>query len=597
MRGGAPAGTRVPRRVPTSVPTSVPALAPASLLALAAVRGAAVAAAVALFITACGPTTQYDLVLRGGTILDGTGAAPYVGDVAIDGDRIAAVGDIGRTSGREEIDLSGMMVTPGFVHLHSHATADGLPTAVNMLSQGVTTEIVNPDGGGPLDLDAQLQAYADAGLAVNVGAFIGFNRVWIETVGPDDRRPTAAQIQEMQSRIESGLEAGAWGVSAGLDYKPAYYATTEEVVQILQPAGRWNTVFSNHDRLTPETGFSSRVGMEETVTIGEATGLRPVITHMKIQGREQGTAAEVLAMMRDAESRGVPVTADVYPYLAGQTGLSSLIIPGWAQAGGYDAMVARFGDPELRERIVVEADEAMAARFDGPGGVYLLGSGRELVDVMQDMGVDRGGEAVIRLLEEGNQGVILRFGSEDDLTAILQHPTASVACDCGASTADRIHPRYWGTHPRILGHYVRERDVLSWEEAVRKMTSLPAEIIGMEDRGRLAPNLAADVVVFDPETVIDHATYEDPTAQSDGILHVLVNGAFAWRDGAATGTQAGRALRRARAPSSSSGSARVRLQADPTRLRRTADRSPPPSAYPGPRETTGGPRLWRECIS
>ena len=193
--------------------------------------------------------------------------------------------------------------------------------------------------------------------------------------------------------IEAGLEAGAWGVSAGLDYKPAYYARTEEVVHVLEAARRWGTVFSNHDRLTPETRYSSRVGMEETVAIGEATGLTPVVTHMKVQGWEQGSAPAVLEMMRQAEQRGVMVAADVYPYLAGQTSLAALIIPGWAQAGGRDAMLARFGDATLRARIVVEADEAMAARFGGPTGVFLPATQRELTDVMAEMEVESGGRS------------------------------------------------------------------------------------------------------------------------------------------------------------------------------------------------------------
>ena len=379
--------------------------------------------ATALFAaaSACASPTTYDLILRGGTIVDGTGREPYSGDVAIASDRIAAVGRLGRAVGLEEIDVTGLMVAPGFINIHSHARAEGLPTALNMLSQGVTTEILNPDGAGPLDLTTQLDELEAGGLALNVGAFIGFNSVWRETVGSDERRPTPEQLARMQVLIEAGLEAGAWGVSAGLDYKPAYYARTEEVVRVLETARRWGTVFSNHDRLTPETRYSSRVGMEETVAIGEATGLTPVVTHMKIQGWEQGSAPEVLEMMRQAEQRGVIVAADVYPYLAGQTSLAALIIPGWAQAGGRDAMVARFRDPALRARIVVEADEAMAARFGGPSGVFLPATQRELTDVVAEMGVESGGEAVVRILDEQSPGAILRFGSEEDLVAILRH--------------------------------------------------------------------------------------------------------------------------------------------------------------------------------
>ena len=497
-------------------------------------------------VWACAPPTEYDLILRGGTILDGTGAEGVVGDVAVRGDSVAAVGDVGRAVGLEEVDVRGLVVAPGFLNIHSHARAEGLPTAVNVLSQGVTTEILNPDGGGPLDIGSQLDSLEAAGLAVNIGAFIGFNRTWSETVGPEDRRPTPEEIRIMQGRIRTGLDAGAWGISGGLDYKPGYFARMEEVVEILEPFGGLGLVFSNHDRLTPESRYSSRAGMAETIAIGEAAGLVPLITHMKVQGWEQGRAPEVLDMMEQAADRDVPVAADVYPYLRGQTSLAALILPAWAQEGTPDQVRARFRHPALRFRIVTEANEAMDARFGGPAGVYLPETGQELVDVMAELGTRSGGEAVVRILERDDPTAILRFGSEEDLEAILRHPTVSIACDCGASTAERGHPRGWGTYPRVLGRYVRERAVLDWAQAVHKMSGLPARTLGIEDRGTLRPGQAADVTVFDPTTVLDHATYENPTAPSDGIVHVLVNGAFAWRDGAATGERSGRALRRVR---------------------------------------------------
>jgi N-acyl-D-amino-acid deacylase len=500
-------------------------------------------AGIVIVLAACG-APEYDLVLRNGTIVDGTGAPGFVGDVAVTGGHVMAVGDLTGARGAEEIDVSGAIVAPGFINLHSHARPAGLPKAVNLLSQGVTTVILNADGGGPSDVTGQLARVQAAGLAVNVGANIGLNTVWADVNGPDATRPSAEQIEEMKWRVDAGLDQGAWGVSAGLDYKPAYYATTDEVVRVLADAGRWRTVFTNHDRLTPETGYSSRVGMAETIEIGEATGLVPLITHMKIQGREQGTAGEVLAMMRAAAERGVYTAADAYPYLAGQTSLAALIIPGWAQGGGRERLLARFGDSELRARIVTEANEALEARFGGPSGVFLPEAQRELVEVMAELGVDTGGEAVVRILEKESPGAILRFGAEGDLVSILSHPTVSVACDCDASTGGPGHPRTWGTFPRVLGRYVREQGVLGLEEAVRKMSGLPAATIGMVDRGFIAAGMAADLVVFDAGTVLDHATYTDPNVASEGVRDVLVNGRWALRDGRATGEQAGLALLR-----------------------------------------------------
>ncbi len=287
-------------------------------------------------LTACAEDPPaYELILRGGTIIDGSSQEAYVGDVAVSGSTIAAIGDLAAASAEVEIDVSGLVVAPGFINIHSHGRGEALSTAVNMISQGVTTAIMNSDGSSPLDIAEQFSAYAEAGLAMNVGGFVGFNSVWAEVVGLEDTRPTPAQITRMQVLIREGLEAGSWGVSAGLDYVPGYYAQTQEVIDILSPFADWNVVFANHDRLTPETDYSSIVGMTETIRIGEAAGLIPLVTHIKVQGWEQGKAAEILEAMRLADtSNSEGAVADVYPYLAGQTDLSNLIIPGWAQAGG-----------------------------------------------------------------------------------------------------------------------------------------------------------------------------------------------------------------------------------------------------------------------
>ena len=366
----------------------------------------------------------------------------------------------------------------------------------------------------------------------------------------------------MRGMIKEGLGYGAWGVSAGLDYKPGYFARTEEVIKVVDVARPMRTNFTNHDRITPESNFSSRVGVDETVAIGQKAGLVPVVTHMKAQGREQGTAGDILASMRQATRRGHYTAADAYPYLAGQSGLGALMIPAWAQEGGREAMLKRFADPEQRARIIKESEQAMTARFGGPQGVYLPRTQQELTDVMKEMNAGPG-ETVLRIIETGDPGAILRFGIEADLIKILQDPVTSMACDCGASTATRTHPRYYGSFPRVLGRYVREQKIMSWEQAIRKMSGLPAATIGMVDRGLIAAGMAADLTVFDPATVIDRATYENPALPSEGIRHVLVNGTVALSDGVATGAQgaatcccaartcrAGRARMRPRAASS-----------------------------------------------
>ncbi len=495
-------------------------------------------------IVAQAPASAFDIIIRHGTVLDGSGRARFAADVGLRNGFIASVGDLSSAKARVELEARGLFVAPGFINIHSHASPDALPTAVNMLTQGVTTEIFNADGAGPLDIGQQMADLAAAGLAVNVGGFIGFNTTWRTVVGESDRRPSAADIDRMRAMITAGLEQGAWGVSAGLDYKPGYFAQAEEVVRVVDVARPWRTNFTNHDRITPESGFSSRAGIEETVAIGEKTGLVGVVTHMKIQGVEQGTAGPVLDLMRQATRRGHYTAADAYPYLAGQSGLGALIIPAWAQEGGREAMLARFTDPAQRARIVAESEQAMKARFGGPEGVYLPRTQEQLVDVMKAMNVS-GGEAIVRILETtGDPGAILRFGVEADLVAILKDPVTAMACDCGASLATRVHPRFYGSFPRVLGRYVREQQIMSWEEAIRKSSALPASTVGLVDRGFIAIGMAADVVIFDPTTVIDRATYDQPALPSEGIRHVLVNGQAALKDGVATGEKGGRALAR-----------------------------------------------------
>jgi len=440
------------------------------------------AAAVACVVAAAAqPKPQYHTILRNGTIIDGSGLPPYRADVGLRGDYVAAVGTLAKASAEREIDVTGLHVTPGFINIHSHASPAALSRAENMLTQGVTTEILNADGGGAVDLTAQRARVAADGLAVNVGAYIGFNSVWSNVVGPEDRRPTDEELERMRALVVDGMNAGAWGVSAGLDYKPAYFATTDEVVRVVSAAQPFRTNFTNHDRITPETQFSSRAGIAETLLIAERAGLVGIVTHMKVTGRERGTAAASLKLIDDATRRGHFAAADVYPYLAGQTGLGALLLPAWALDGGRDAMLKRLADPAQRQKIVVETEQIMQDRFGGEG-LYLPASKREITDVMKEMGVSAG-EAIARLLEQPNPGaVIIRFGLEDDLRKILQYRHSSIACDCGATTSTATHPRNYGTYPRLLGRYVRDDKVLTWQDAIRKMTSLPAATIGMIDR-------------------------------------------------------------------------------------------------------------------
>jgi len=488
----------------------------------------------------------YDIVIRGGTIVDGSGMDGYRGDVAIAGGHVLAVGKIDPGRAARTIDATGLIVAPGFINIHSHAEAEGVSTAVNMLTQGVTTEIINADGFGSTDLPGQFATFSAGGLAENIGGYIGFNAIWRDAMGDRDLRPSEGQIASMRAALETNLAAGAWGVSSGLDYRPGYYATREEVIRVVSAAAGWRTNFPNHDRVKPEENFSSFKGMEETVDIGGKAGLVPVITHIKSAGPERGRAPQVLAMVEAARARGIWTAIDLYPYLAGQTALQAFMVPGWAADGGRDAMLARFRDPALRPQLVKAAERAVNERMAGPAGIALPALGRKLSDIMATEQVGAG-EAVLRTLERDPYiSAIMTFGVEEDVVAFLRYPDTAVACDCGATVSNRGHPRYYGSFPKILGHYVRDTGVITMSDAVRKMTALPAAIIGMVDRGRLAPGMRADLTLFDPDGVRDHATFDAPVAPSEGIRHVIVNGVAVLADGVPTGARPGAILLRDR---------------------------------------------------
>ena len=486
---------------------------------------------------------SFDVVIRNGELLDGSGQRSYRADIGIRDEYIAFIGNASRVQATIEIDAGGLFVTPGFINIHDHAQPEAVNISANTLTQGITTAIVNPDGFGSVDVEKQLREFATHGLAMSVGGYIGFNSVWAEVVGDVDRRPSRAQIQRMRELITRNLEWGVWGVSAGLDYKPAYSARTEEVIDVVEAARPWRTNFPNHERLTPENHWSSRAGIAETLQIANRAGLRPVITHIKVQGHEQGTAAGILAMLEANDIHGERAVGDVYPYIAGQARLEDLLVPASALAGGRAALMQRLKDPATRTHIAREIDSAIAARFGSPDGVFVIREQKDLAQLMAQSGNVSAGEAVLRVVEQGDSRSILRFGNEDDVRSFVVSSEIAIACDCGSATTIG-HPRASGTFPRALGRYVREQHLLSWPEMVRKMTSLPAGIIGMTDRGYLAVGMRADVVVFDPKNIVDHATFAKPGERSQGVQEVLVNGRFAIRNGALTGEMHGQILQR-----------------------------------------------------
>jgi dihydroorotase/N-acyl-D-amino-acid deacylase len=508
-------------------------------------------------------TPDFDLVLEGGTILDGTGAQGFVSDVGVLGGRIAEVGDLSRRSALERIDVSGHVVAPGFIdpHTHSRGTIFEIPTADNFVLQGVTTLVEGNDGSSPLDLGQWYDSLtASGGMAPNFAMFIGHGSIRTEVLGSADRAPTVDDLDAMKALVSSGMRDGALGLSTGLFYLPGSFAETSEVIELARVAAADRGIYISHMRNEGDGVFTS---VRETIRIGREAGIPVQMTHHKIGAwRNFGRADESIALMAEARAEGVDITFDQYPYTASSTSLSS-IIPRWAQEG--DRLEERLADPATRRRVVADMVawiemrfagdpskiQLVSCRFDGSaaGGFPANMAGLTLADVLEARQTASAPEAVADLIIEidqaGGCGAIFHAFHEADVRLLMQSEYGMIGSDgslvhFGAASP---HPRGYGTFPRVLGHYARDLGVISLPEAVRRMTSAPADRLGFSDRGRISIGLVADLVVFDPATVIDRATFEDPHQYPLGIPHVFVGGVAVARDGVITGARPGVVLR------------------------------------------------------
>jgi len=513
----------------------------------------------------------YDLVLRGGTVFDGTGAPGVTRDVAIAAGRIATIARAVTGGAREEIDARGLAVAPGFIDIHSHA--DGTmfddPRVESVIRQGVTTVVIGQDGssrapapggrsdeGRGFDTVAALFAAIDAlPSAVNVASMVGLGTVRHVVVGDDDRPATAAEIARMAALVEEALAAGACGASSGLEYTPGEFATRAELAALCRPLARRRLPYATHMRNEDDRLLEA---IDEAIAVARGAGCPLEISHIKCEGkRNWGKIDDVLARIGAARRRGQDVTFDCYPYVAYQTGLSNLF-PRWSKDGGTPAFVGRLRDAASAAKL----REAVQAKIDLLGGwenvlissvadstqhaaegqrldAYASSVGREPYDVAVELLVRNAGDV----------GMVGFAMNERDVERFLGDPLCTVCSDGGAFAVDgpahtgSPHPRSLGTFPRILGRYVRERHVLTLAHAVHKMSGQTAARLRLRDRGRLAPGLAADVVVFDPATVRDRATYTDPFQYPEGISAVIVNGAIALRGSERSAGRSGRTLR------------------------------------------------------
>ena len=508
------------------------------------------------------PADAPAVVFRGGRILDGSGNPWYAGDVLVGGGRILRVGvipDGDLPPGVRELDITGLTVMPGFIDPHSHAAAGladpSLRVGLPLIRQGITTVMVNPDGGGPVDLAEQRRALAEGGIGVHVALMIGHGAVRREVLGMEARPPTEEEFERMAGLVRAGMEAGAFGMTGGLYYAPGSYAANDEVVRLAAEIAPFGA-FVSHIRDESDYSIGLVAAVEEVVEVAETHRIRGVVTHFKALGPNVwGVSREATAAIRRARARGVEVFADQYPYEASGTSIVGALVPRWALAGETmpgmpSPLEERLGNPA--ERVRLRADMLTALDRRGGAPTLLLSrhradpslEGRRLSELAGEWGLEPV-DAALRLLDAGGAGLVSFNMSEDDIAHIMAQEWTMGSSDGGLvpSGEGRPHPRYYGAFPRRIARYARAGGPLTVAAAVRGMTSLPAAVFRMRDRGLIAPGRVADLLVVDLDNFSDAATYEDPHALAEGIVHALVGGVFALEDGEHTGALAGEVLR------------------------------------------------------
>ena len=502
-------------------------------------------------------STPYDLILRGGRIVDGTGSPWYRADIGVRGDAIARIAPFIADEAGRVIDLQGLVVSPGFIDVHTHARRGifEVPTADNYVRQGVTTLVEGPDGGSAVPLGPFLAKVAATSITPNFASFIGQGSIRASVIGEVNRAATPDEIEKMRGLVRQGMEDGAFGLSSGLFYVPGTFTPTAEVVELAKVAGRMGGIYTSHMRDEASKVLDS---VRETITIGEQGGLPTQVTHHKIVGKKYwGRSVDTLKLIDDARARGVDATIDQYPYTASATSIGSALLPAWAQEGGREALLKRLNNSDLRAKIKFETVAIIRDERGGgdPKNVVVSScqfdpslAGKNLAQITQGRGLpvtlENAAETALWIVEQGGAQGIFHAISEDDLQRILVHPTTMVASDgeIPIFNQNHPHPRSYGTFSRVLGVYVRDKKLLSLETAVQKMSALPAQRLGLSDRGVIRQGLKADLAIFDPARVRDTATFEQPHSYAGGVSVVIVNGEVVFENGAMTAARPGRVL-------------------------------------------------------
>ncbi len=533
---------------------------------------------------------KYEIAIRGGTVLDGTGAPPKRADLGIVDDRIAAVGDLTEAEAARTIDVTGLRVAPGFVDIHTHSDISVCfhPQMESILSQGITTQVVGNCSlclGFATDsdlfafekrwlgvhgaritwdsMDGHLRHVEEHGVGTNYVMLAGQGTLRKRVVGLEERRPSSDEMERMEALLHEAFEAGAWGISTGLEYTPSKYADVEELAALSRVAAEHGGFYASHLR---NEGDHLVEAVAEALEIGERATIPVQLSHHKAEGlRNWGKVRETLAMVDAARARGLDVQLDQYPYTAFQTSMAVQFLPPWANVGDNAEVIARLTDREQRKLILqdIRTNHADWDELgpDSPWDRVEIGvcrndrslQGLTIGSIARERGVNPIELVLDIIVGESNFVSAINFAiGEADIETVMRYPLTMIGSDAvgtaprGKLAEDRVHPRSYGTFPRVLCRYVRERSVISEADAIRKMTAMPAQRLGLQERGRIAPGMFADIAVYNPRTVQDNATFADPHRLSSGIEHVLVNGRLAWTADALTDTMAGRVLRKGR---------------------------------------------------
>jgi N-acyl-D-amino-acid deacylase len=519
--------------------------------------GLIAAFAALLAVAPAAQTPPFDLVIRNGRIVDGTGSPWYRADLAVRGDTIARIAPRIDAPAARTIDAAGQVVSPGFIDLHTHARRGifQVPTADNYVRQGVTTLMEGPDGSSPLPIKPFLDRVAATRVTPNFGLFVGQGTVRDQVIGPVNRKATPQELEAMRGLVRQGMEQGAFGLSSGLFYVPGTFTPTDEVIELARVAGAMGGIYISHMR-DEAAGILDSV--RETIEIGEKGGLPTQVTHHKIVGRKNwGRSADALKLVEDARARGVDATIDQYPYTASSTSIQAALMPAWALEGGRDEVMKRLKAASMRAEIQKETARLILEERGGgdPNNVQLARcewdpslAGKRLGEVTKGRGleptVENAAATALWIVEQGGCAGIFHAINEEDLQRILRHPATMVGSDGEVPIFGQAspHPRSYGTFARVLGRYVRELKTITLEEAVRKMSAFPAQRIGLADRGVLREGMKADVAIFDPAAIRDLATFEKPHQYAEGVSHVIVNGQVAFENGKMTVARPGRIL-------------------------------------------------------